>query len=136
MKLSGSILVACVFLCCYSTAQVVYNYKPFQNPGATVTRAFGLNGHAEVVGLDDAMPGRHAFLVNHGTYIPLDPTGVLGTHNSVARGINNPGDIVGAYFGDDGHEHGFLLRKGLLTTLMCPSMVRSGHKQTTSTAQG
>ena len=66
MKLSGSTLVACVFLCCYSTAQVVYNYKPFQNPGATVTRAFGLNGHAEVVGLDDAMPGRHAFLVNHG----------------------------------------------------------------------
>ena len=77
MKLSGSTLVACVFLCCYSTAQVVYNYKPFQNPGATVTRAFGLNGHAEVVGLDDAMPGRHAFLVNHGTYNPLDPTGVL-----------------------------------------------------------
>ena len=120
MKLSSSILVACVFVCYHATAQVAYDYKPFQNPGATVTRAFGLNDHAEVVGTDNAMPGRHAFLVNHGTYIPLDPAGVLGTHNSVARGINNPGDIVGAYFGDDGQEHGFLLRNGVLTTLDVP----------------
>src|SRR5437870_11652399 len=107
MKLSSSILVACVFLCYQATAQVAYDYKPFQNPGATVTRAFGLNDHAEVVGTDNTMPGRHAFLVNHGTYIPLGPAGVWGTHNSVARGMHSPGDIVGACFGHDGQADGF-----------------------------
>jgi uncharacterized membrane protein len=119
MKRSGLILAASLFLCSFASAQVVYHFTPFQNPRATVTRAFGLSNHGGVVGLDNSA-GRHAFLLQNGTYIPLDPNGALGTHSSFARGINDPGDIVGAYFGDDGHEHGFLLRKGVVTTLDVP----------------
>jgi uncharacterized membrane protein len=120
MKLSRSILAVCLFLSSFAGAQVVYNVTPFQNPGATVTRAFGLNNHGGIVGTDDHTPGRHAFLVQSGTYLPLDPNGTLGTHTSFARGMNNRGDIVGAYFGDDGNQHGFLLRNGALTTLDVP----------------
>ena len=120
MKTPVTIAASCLFLCSFALAQVGYHYRTFQNPGATVTRVFGLNGHGEVVGTDNTVPGRHAFLLNHGTYIALDPSGVLGTHTSFARGINNRGDIVGGYVGDDGNEHGFLFRNGNLTTLDVP----------------
>ena len=120
MKHSGSILAICLSLCCLAEAQVVYNFTPFQNPGATVTRAFGLDNHGGVVGTDDHTPGRHAFLVQSGNYIPLDPDGMLGTHISFARGMNNRGNIVGGFSGDDGNEHGFIYRNGTLTTLDVP----------------
>jgi len=120
MKMPVTVAACCFFLCSCAVAQVGYQYRAFQNPGATVTRVFGLNGHGEVVGTDNTAPGRHAFLLNHQTYIALDPFGVLATHTSFARGINNSGDIVGGYVGDDGNEHGFLLRKGNLTTLDVP----------------
>jgi len=120
MKRSSSILAVFLFLCCCAAAQVPYNFATFQNPGATVTLVFGLNNHGGVVGADNHTLGGHAFLVQSGTYIPLDPSGVLGTHLSFARGMNNRGDIVGGYFGDDGNEHGFLLRNGALKTLDVP----------------
>lgn len=97
MKLRTKITAACLLLSCCAAAQVGYTYKPFENPGATVTRVFGMNNHGYVVGMDDSTPGRHAFLLNKKTYIPLDPTGTLGTHTSFARGVNNPGDVVDGY---------------------------------------
>src|ERR1051326_283640 len=122
MKILSGGLVAWIYLllCSVSVAQSGYTFNLFQNPGATVTRVFGLNGHAEVVGADNTLPSRHAFLVNHGSYATLDPTGVLGIDISFARGVNNAGDVVGGYFGDDGNEHGFLWRHGSLTTLDLP----------------
>jgi len=119
MQRLTSVLNVCL-LCGLSAAQVTYKFKPFLNPGTTVTRAFGLDNHGAVVGTDDHTPGRHAFSVQNGTYIPLDPDGVLGTHTSFARGMNNRGDIVGGYVGDDGIEHGFIFRNGALTTLDVP----------------
>ena len=103
MKLRTKITAACLLLSCCAAAQVGYTYKPFENPGATVTRVFGMNNHGYVVGMDDSTPGRHAFLLNKKTYIPLDPTGTLGTHTSFARGVNNLGDVVGGYFDDAGN---------------------------------
>jgi len=120
VKLRTKITAACLLLSCCAAAQVGYTYKPFENPGATVTRVFGMNNHGYVVGTDDSTPGRHAFLLNKKTYIPLDPTGTLGTHTSFARGVNNPGDVVGGYFDDAGNEHGFLVRKGIVKILDVP----------------
>jgi uncharacterized membrane protein len=120
MKKSIAITVLCLSFCCFTAAQATYQYKCFLNPGSTVTLVFGLNGHGEIIGADDTIPGRHAFLLNRDTYSSLDPSGLLGTHTSFARGINDSGDIVGGYFGDDGNEHGFLLRQGVLTTLDVP----------------
>jgi probable HAF family extracellular repeat protein len=112
-------LIACTLLTSLSEAQT-YVFSTFQNPGASVTRVFGLNGHGELVGADNTLPGRHAFLVNRGDYSTLDPSGTLGAQISFARGINNVGDIVGGYFDNDGNEHGFLLHQGALTTLDVP----------------
>jgi probable HAF family extracellular repeat protein len=120
MKVLLAMTASCLLLCCVAAAQASYDYKSFQNPGATVTRVFGLNGHGELVGTDDSLPGRHAFLLNHDSHVVLDSSGVLGTHTSFARGINNLGDIVGGYFDDDDNEHGFLLRHGTLTTIDVP----------------
>jgi probable HAF family extracellular repeat protein len=120
MKVPFAITASCLLLCCVAAAQASYDFKSFGNPGATVTRVFGLNGHGELVGADDSLPGRHAFLLNHDSHVVLDSSGVLGTHTSFARGINNRGDIVGGYFDDDGTERGFLFRHGTLTTIDVP----------------
>ena len=120
MKKSLASTVLCLCLCCFTQAQGTYRYKSFVNAGATVTLVFGLNGHGELVGTDNTIPGRHAFLLNHDTYTSLDSTGILGTHISFARGINDSGNIVGGYIGDDGNEHGFILRQNILTTLDVP----------------
>ena len=38
----------------------------------------------------------------------------------MALGINDPGQVVGTYVDADGNRHGFLLSKGLYTTLDVP----------------
>ena len=120
MSAMSKVFAVCLLAGSLSAAQTAYNFRTFQNPGATITRVFGLNGHGEVVGMDNTLPGRHAFLVDRTNYIVLDPSGVLGTNRSFARGINNVGDIVGGYFDNDGNEHGFLFHHGVLTTLDVP----------------
>jgi len=120
MNKTIAMITSCLFLCSFSAAQGTYDFKSFQNPGATVTRVLGLNAHGELVGMDDSIPGRHAFLVDHDSHASLDSVGILGTHTSFARGINTQGDIVGGYAGSDGKEHGFILRHGKLTTLDAP----------------
>ena len=107
-------------LCSLAVAQEPYEFKSFQNPGATVTRVLDLNGNGSLVGMDDAIPGRHAFLADHDGHISLDRFGILGTHTSFARGINANGEIVGGYAGSDGKEHGFLLRQGKVTKIDVP----------------
>jgi len=120
MKVSLAIALFCITFCAFAGAQVTYKYRTFENPGATVTVVFGLNNHAELVGSDDTIPGRHAFLLDHKNHVSLDPSGLLGTQFSFARGINDPGDVVGGYFDGDGNEHGFLLKKEVLTTIDVP----------------
>jgi len=120
MNVLSGVCVSCLLLCSLSVAQGSYEFKPFQNPGATVTRVFGLNGNGELVGTDNVVPARHAFLLNRNDYVALDASGILGTHTSFARDINDEGDIVGGYIGDDGNEHGFILGHGALTTLDVP----------------
>jgi len=120
MNVLPKAMMTCLFLSSFCAAQTTYVFTTFQNPGATITRVFGLNGHGELVGGDNTLPGRHAFLVNRNDYSVLDTSGILGTHISFARGINNAGDIVGGYFDDDGNEHGFLLHHDVLTTIDVP----------------
>ncbi len=120
MNKALGIVTSCLLLYSVAPAQATYDFKSFQNPGATVTRVLGLNGLGALVGMDDSIPGRHAFLVFGDSHASLDSLGVLGSHTSFARGINNQGDIVGGYAGGDGKEHGFILRQGKLSTLDVP----------------
>jgi probable HAF family extracellular repeat protein len=101
-------------------AQAAYDFKPFQNSGATVTRVLGLNGLGKLVGMDDVIHGLHAFVGDADSHSSLDSFGILGTHTSFARGINNQGDIVGGFAGSDGKEHGFLIRQGKLKKFDAP----------------
>src|SRR4029077_9798901 len=120
MNKALGIVTSCLLLYSVSPGQDTYDFKSFQNPSATVNRVLGLNAQGELVGMDDSIPGRHAFLVDRGRHVSLDSLGILGTHTSFARGINTQGDIVGGYAGSDGKEHGFILRHGKLTTLNAP----------------
>jgi uncharacterized membrane protein len=70
--------------------------------------------------MDNTIPGRHAFVGDADSRSSLDSLGILGTHTSFARGINNQGDIVGGYAGSDGKEHGFILRQGKLKKFDAP----------------
>ena len=59
-------------------------------------------------------------LIRAGQYIPLAPETILGANFSEAFKINDRGDVVGEYLDDIGFAHGFLLHKGMLTTLDFP----------------
>jgi uncharacterized membrane protein len=59
-------------------------------------------------------------LIKAGQFIPLAPTTILGTNFSEAYKINDRGDIVGIFLDDNDLFHGFLLSKGVLTTLDFP----------------
>lgn len=120
MKRALVMAAACLLLPHSLSAQAIYDFRAFQNTGATVTRVLGLNGLGKVVGMDNVLPGRHAFVGDAESHSSLDSLGVLGTHTSFARGINNQGDIVGGYAGSDGKEHGFIYRQGKLKKFDAP----------------
>jgi uncharacterized membrane protein len=98
-----------------------YAFTTVDYPGAAITRLIGLNDHLDMVGTY-VMPGglRHAMLYSHGTFVALDADGVLGRFTSGATQINNRGDISGWYSDVPGRRHGFVLRKGVLTTVDYP----------------
>lgn len=97
-----------------------YTFTTVDYPGAAVTRLIGINDHFEMVG-HYIMPGgvRHAMLVKLGTFIPLDPDGVLGAQPSAATQINNRGEITG-WYSDAAGRHGYVLRGDVLTTIDYP----------------
>ena len=55
MKMTLVITVSYLVLGCVTQAQVNYEYRTFENPGATVTLVFGLNDHGDLVGADNTM---------------------------------------------------------------------------------
>jgi len=88
---------------------------PIDPPGATQSRALGMNEAGDVVGLfRDSSGAMHGFLRERGgTFSAIDVPGATFT---IAHGINNPGDIVGR-FGESatGRVRGFLLADGTFT---------------------
>jgi probable HAF family extracellular repeat protein len=88
------------------------------------TVAFGINDIGEVVGdyvtagdvnPDGTAKHRHGFLrSSEGAFTTIDvPDAVL----TIGEGINNAGTIVGVYVLADGIHHGFVLKKGVFTTV-------------------
>jgi uncharacterized membrane protein len=116
------LLVAVALLVAAIPAAAQFTFTSLDYPGGNLTSTRGINNHGEIVG-SYRVPqhGRHALLIRGGQYLPLDPTSLLGTHFSEAHHIKDRGDVVGIYIGDDGFTHGFLLRKGVLTTLDFPA---------------
>ena len=98
------------------------NFVSLDYPGGTLTAARGINNRGDIVGSYSTVPPPpyHALLIHRGQYMPLAPSTLLGADQSEAFKINDLGDVVGEFVGDDGFFHGFLLRKGVVTTLNFP----------------
>ena len=62
MRRASVLVSAYLLLSCSLSAQTSYDFTVFQNSGATVTRVLGLNGLGKLVGMDDVIRGRHAFV--------------------------------------------------------------------------
>jgi probable HAF family extracellular repeat protein len=77
------------------------------------------------VGADTPSSGRtkglHGFLLEKGIYTQIDFPGTTGS--TQVLGINDRGDIVGAFTDTMGVVHGFLLEKGSYTQLDDPDAI-------------
>lgn len=118
MKRFPTLVLALLTLAASAYAQ--FQFTSLDYPGGTLTTARGINKQGEIVGAYRITPPRHALLIQAGQYIPLAPNTILGTNSSEAFKINNRGDVAGFFVGNDGFAHGFLLSKGVLTTLDFP----------------
>jgi hypothetical protein len=115
------VLLACISAVSVASAYAQFTFTNIDCPGADITTTRGINNHGEIVGAQRIVPPRHAVLIKGGQCIPLAPTTVLGTNQSEAFKINDRGDVVGYFIGDDGIQHGFFLsKKGKLTQLDPP----------------
>jgi hypothetical protein len=78
-------------------------------PGADTTEAFGINNHGEVVGAYQIGTSVFGFTwtAAGGFRTVTEPHGPLFT---VISGVNDAGDLVGAYLGAQGHINGFLAK--------------------------
>jgi hypothetical protein len=79
-------------------------------PGATMTQAFGLNDHGEVVGAYTLGSGSsattHGFTWQAGHFTTVDDPHGVGT--TFINGVNNAGDLVGFYTDSAGNTDGML----------------------------
>jgi DNA-binding beta-propeller fold protein YncE/uncharacterized membrane protein len=115
-----SILLVFALLVFIVPAYAQYTFTSIDYPGGTLTTARGINDQGEIVGAYRIVPPRHALLIRAGKFTPLARKSVLATNYSEAFKINGRGDVVGQYVGDDGFTHGFLLHKGVVTTMDFP----------------
>jgi len=95
-----------------------FTFTAINFPGATRTRAVGINNSGDIVGdYRDASGVFHGYLLSQGTFTPFDPPGSLRT-----RGIdiNNSGIIGGHFLGSDKVEHSYLLDQGNFTIFDFP----------------
>jgi chitinase len=76
--------------------------------------AYDINNTGQIVGVTGAQNGYHAFLYSGGTMTDL---GTLGGWLSVARGINDAGQIVGYSLTADWKMHAFLYDNGQMIDL-------------------
>jgi hypothetical protein len=117
-----AILTLAVF---FSQASYAQHYIPIDVPGASATRAFGINNEGVIVGrYDDANGVAQGFLRRpNGKITRISvPAGVNGTW---AQDINDLGVVVGRYFDADFLSHGFMLKQGRYITIDYPGAIET-----------
>src|SRR5437016_819095 len=76
---------------------VSYTFTQIDVPGASLTRAQGINDAGQIVGTFSNSPGvEHGFLDTGGIFTQIDVP-FAGTLNTFPSGINNAGRIVGEF---------------------------------------
>ena len=128
------------------------SFLSFDVSGATKTEALGLNEDGQVVGFYvDSNGVKHAFIDRAGTITTFDdPDGsntashtavvngqtvVLMDGNTVATGINDPGQIVGYFYDSSDRANGFIDSKGNFTPLSPPGAVNTFPEDITENKQ-
>ena len=117
-------LFVCLLLTGVAVSQIdspTFRYATINVPGAASTEARGINNLGEIVGFFTvgnpfctfgANCAIHGFRLINGKFSRIDIPGALQTE---VLGVNDFGDVAGAYFTSDNHLHGFLLHHtGLL----------------------
>ena len=94
------------------------------------TVALGINDFAQVVGnyvtSGDDSGRRHGFLWSRIGNSYKNPIDAKGADITIAQGINNAGTIVGVYVRfAEGLAHGFVLSKGVFTTVDVPGSLET-----------
>jgi hypothetical protein len=86
-------------------------YTSIDVSGGTSSEAWGINNSGQITVFALGSTGYESFIYNGKTFKPIsDPN--AGTSGTIARIINNKGDVAGAYFDSSGFEVGFLLHGG------------------------
>lgn len=80
---------------------------PISIPGASSSAAFGINDKGNIVGQYGVGAQTPGFYLgsNSGTPVRIDAPAGADTVN--VQGVNNSGQVVGFYVGNDGQDHGF-----------------------------
>lgn len=110
------------FVLCLAVNSVLfaadYRFVKIDFPGATFTRAAGINARGDIVGFyGDVNGGTHGFLLRKGLFSTID---VPHASLTFARAINARGDIAGWFQFENGIEQGFLLHDGQFTQINFP----------------
>lgn len=103
------------------TGRAADTFISFDVPGATSTRAMGINAEGVVVGDFVDSGGTHGYVLRGGSFTKIDYPSASATF---AKGINSQGDIVGTEYDDSSGSpsviHGYLLHNGTFTKLIYP----------------
>jgi uncharacterized membrane protein len=99
-------------------------YLTLDVPGATDTRAFGINNVGQIVGRYDDTGGVTQGFVRsaEGRFRTIAPPGATFT---VASDINDSGEIVGRFLDQAGLNHAFILKRGRYFRLDFPGAVET-----------
>jgi len=101
-----------------SSASGSFTFTAINFPGATRTRAVGLNDSGDIVGdYRDTAGMFHGYLLSQGTFTPFDPPGSILTRGIA---INNRGVIGGHFLDSNKVRHSYLLDGGNFTIFDFP----------------
>jgi probable HAF family extracellular repeat protein len=93
-----------------------HSFITIDAPGASATRASGINNAGQIVGVLENSTGIHGFLYTRGKFTMID---VPGAEYTEAYGINNAGQIVG-FSATSTVVSGFVYTNGSFATFEVP----------------
>lgn len=97
-------------------------FIPIEYPGASATRAMGINAQGAIVGSFDDSVATHGFLLREGKFTPFD---VPGTTFTQPKSINAREEIVGYYLDAESNLRGFYWCKGHFEMIDIPFSIET-----------
>jgi hypothetical protein len=99
-----------------------FKFIPINYPGATATRAMGINAQGTIVGSYDDSVATHGFLLRDDEFTPFD---IPGTTFTQPKCINAREEIVGYYLDAGFNLHGFFFYKRRFKSIDIPFSIET-----------